>query len=531
MGVHAFDPPDPPGHPSPRKRAQAGYDDEQLLSLILDTVDVGICVTDDRRRYLLVNPAYCRMYGYTAEELLGQDCLMVVPPDQRERVAATYQAALSGVAPPAPAEWQVIRKDGERREVSVAGAFLNPAGGERCLVLAVTDVTERKKAEEEQRRLEERYREAQKLESLGVLAGGVAHDFNNLLTAILGYASLAQQEAPAGAPAQGYLDQVLKAGRRAGELCQQLLAYAGRGAYVAGPVDLSRLVREIAALLAAPIPRQVSLSLRLAPDLPPVEGDAAQLRQVVLNLLLNAAEAVGAGPGGITVQTSLSRYDAARPGAAYLGAELRGGEYVALEVTDTGCGMDAATRRRIFEPFFTTKFMGRGLGMAAVLGIVRGHRGGISVASEPGRGTAVRVLFPPAAREHPPAPAARPGGLVLFVDDEVPIRELGEAVLGQAGYQVLLAADGPEALELFRRRHAELAAVVLDLTMPGLGGEEVLRQMRAESGRVPVLLSSGYSEQEAFERFGAGGPAGFLCKPYAPKELLDKVGEVVNSQG
>jgi CheY-like chemotaxis protein len=260
-----------------------------------------------------------------------------------------------------------------------------------------------------------------------------------------------------------------------------------------------------------------------------VEGDAAQLRQVVLNLLLNAAEAVGDEIGVITVRTSLVRYEADGPGAAYLGEELRDGAYVALEVTDTGCGMDEATRQRAFEPFFTTKFMGRGLGLAAVLGIVRGHHGGIRVESEPGRGTTVRVLLPPAAGE--PAPAASGKGLVLYVDDEPQVRALGEAVLRQAGYDVLPAADGPEALELFRRCHADLAAVVLDLTMPGLGGAEVLRRMRAVNGRVPVLLTSGYSEQEAAAQAGDAGPTGFLSKPYAPRELLEKVRAVVGAGG
>jgi len=348
-----------------------------------------------------------------------------------------------------------------------------------------------------------------------------------LLTAILGYTSLAQQEAPAGSPQHEYLDQVLQAGRRAADLCQQMLAYAGRGKYIVGPVDLSRLVQEIAPLVTASISKKVSVSFRLAPGLPAVEGDAAQLRQVVMNLMLNAAESLGDDAGSIVVQTGRVRHDAAPPGAEYLGADLHAGDFVSLEVTDTGCGMDAATRQRIFEPFFSTKFTGRGLGMAAVLGIVRGHHGGIRVESEPGRGTSIRVLLPALTSSEPPAQPAPappvPKKLVLFVDDEPQIRELGASVLRSEGYEVLLAGDGQEAADLYRARHAELAAVVLDLTMPRLGGEETLRAMRAVSDRVPVLLSSGYSESEAGKRFADGGLAGFLHKPYTPRQLLDTV--------
>ncbi len=383
----------------------------------------------------------------------------------------------------------------------------------------------------EERRLDEererKLREAQRMESLSVLAGGVAHDFNNLLTGIIGYASLARRETTSAAGLD-YLDRVLQSAQRAAELCAQMLAYSGRGRFVVEPLDLSQAVRDLAAPLQASGSRQATLSLELADGLPPVLADAAQLRQVVLNLVQNASEALGERAGSITVRTGQAWRDRAALSGACVDDDLPEGEYVFIEAADTGCGMDAETRRRAFEPFFTTKFTGRGLGLAAVLGVVRGHRGAIELTTAPGLGTTMRVWFPrapeaPAAGAAAPASAAREGGAVLFVDDEPALRDLAVRTLRPAGYEALTAADGREALELLRARRGDVRVVVLDLTMPGLDADETLRALRSVRPNLPVILSSGYSESEASRRFAAGDLAGFLPKPYRPYQLLEKV--------
>jgi signal transduction histidine kinase/CheY-like chemotaxis protein len=425
-----------------------------------------------------------------------------------------------------------VTTQGEVRWVSVLAAPLRGAAGELLgYVGTVKDVTERKQGDEERRRLERKLQEAQKLESLGVLAGGVAHDFNNLLTAIIGYVSLARQQAPGDAAAGDLLDWAVESAQRAAELCRQMLAYSGRGRFVVGRLDLSRAVRDLGALLKTSVSRKAVLAFDLADDLPRVLADASQMRQVLLNLVLNASEALGEREGVVTVRTGRAWCDRVYLRHTTLDDDLPEGEYVFVEVADTGCGMDAEMRRRVFEPFFTTKFTGRGLGLAAVLGIVRGHHGAIHLTSAPGLGTTVRVLFPPAAEEEAPPEeeaAAATGGLVLFVDDEPALRDLAERALRLAGFQVLTAADGREALEAFRGRADEVRVVVLDLTMPHLNGDEVLGELRRLRPGVRVILSSGFSEQQVIQRLPADDLNCFLQKPYRPQELVEKVRQALS---
>ena len=303
------------------------------------------------------------------------------------------------------------------------------------------------------RQSEEQMRNAQKLESLGVLAGGIAHDFNNLLVGVLGNASLALSELPADSPARQFVQDVETSAQRAAELTRQMLAYSGRGKFVVEPVNLSQVVQEMTQLLRRVISKQARLSLHLRDDMPPIVADATQLRQVVMNLITNASDALLGESGLVTVRTGTVHADARMLAGTYLNEELPAGKYVYLEVTDSGVGMDAATRARIFEPFFTTKFTGRGLGLAAVLGIVRGHKGAIDVTSEPGCGTTFRVLFPASAAlaEKPvtrniPAAEWKGSGLALVVDDEEAVRVVARHVLERSGFTVVEAATGEEAL-------------------------------------------------------------------------------------
>ncbi len=367
-----------------------------------------------------------------------------------------------------------------------------------------------------------------------MLAGGIAHDFNNLLMGVLGNADLALLQLPPEAPGREHVKKIVTAAMRAAELTNQMLAYSGKGRFVVEALNVNRIIEEMDHLLGTVLSKKTSLRFHLAPDLPMVEADASQLRQVVMNLLTNASEALGESSGTVLVTTGVMVADAAYLRGCTLSEELLPGRYVYLEVSDAGQGMDAATRARIFDPFFTTKFTGRGLGLAAVLGIVRGHRGGIKIYSEPGKGTTFTVLFPAGEgatafpeSTHEEAGAVDQAGLVLVVDDDPSVCDVARAMLEAAGFQVVVAADGREAVDLFRARAPEISLVLLDMTMPRMGGEEAFREIRRIRGDARVILSSGYNEQDATNHFAGKGLAGFIQKPYRVAALAAKVREAL----
>ncbi len=396
-------------------------------------------------------------------------------------------------------------------------------------------ISDRKIAEEERLHLERQILHAQKLESLGVLAGGIAHDFNNILTAILGHSDMIEMQIPPDSPVMRHLNEITKAATRAADLARQMLAYSGKGKFFITEIHLNHVVREMGQLLTVSVSKKVHLRYELAENLPVIEGDATQIGQVFMNLITNASEAIGDLVGAVTVRSGVMECD-----VAYLAdgnpahhpktdPPPAAGRYVFIEVQDTGCGMSAATLERIFDPFFTTKFTGRGLGLAAVLGIVRGHHGAMKVQSAPGTGSIFRVLFPTFSRPAntkalPPAAQSpvetwRGSGLVLFVDDEEQVRRLGQAMLAELGFDVLLAADGNQALEIFARRAPEIRCVMLDLTMPGLDGQATFTELQRIRPGVPVILCSGFSEQTLVERFPVHKPAAFLSKPFTFVQL------------
>lgn len=371
-------------------------------------------------------------------------------------------------------------------------------------------------------------RHVQKLESIGVLAGGIAHDFNNLLHVVLGNADLARLHVPADSPAREHLDEVVHATQRAGELTQQLLAYSGRGAVEIRHLDLSDEVREMAILLRTAISKQATLVWDLSPDLPAITADPTQVRQVVMNLITNASDALGDAPGGITLRTGLvedASADESRP-------------FVFLEVSDTGCGMDTGTLQRIFDPFFSTKFAGRGLGLAAVMGIVESHHGHVRIRTAPGDGTTFRILFPAVLDSADSAPRAdsvpqwRGRGTVLVVEDEEGVREVVGRMLERLGFQVITAEDGIEALRRLDHHEGAMAAVLLDLSMPRMGGPEVLQHIRERRPEVPIVLMSGYTEQEvASKLLSSEGAVAFLQKPFLPEDLASVLRHVSLSVG
>jgi nitrogen-specific signal transduction histidine kinase/CheY-like chemotaxis protein len=390
------------------------------------------------------------------------------------------------------------------------------------------------RAEEEHKRIASRMQLAQKLEGLGVLAGGIAHDFNNLLTSILGYAGLALKYLPAGSPTREQVCRIEEAARRAADLTSQMLAYAGLGEAKIEAIDLRQLVERMVHLLEVSVSRRGALRCELETDLPPIRADSGQITQVVLNLITNAAEAIEGKDGVITVRTGVMEADREYLSHTYLHDEIPEGEYVYLEVADNGCGMDEETHSRIFDPFFSTKFTGRGLGLASVLGIVRAHLGTITVDTELGKGSSFRLLRPKTAsavkkppKGSEPPDSWRASGAILVVDDEQDVREMLSTLLPRFGLDVLLAAQGNEATALLRKHSEEVTAVLLDLTMPEMGGEEALEEIRRIRPDVPVILMSGYTEHYASTRVQSADRTDFLQKPFTNEELRDVLHRVL----
>ncbi len=395
------------------------------------------------------------------------------------------------------------------------------------------NVSEQRLAAETKRRMDEQMLHMQKLESLGVLAGGIAHDFNNLLTGIMGYADLALFDVPEDSHAAQSITQIGKAARRAAELTRQMLAYSGKGTFVIQAFSINQVLRDMVSLLEVAVSKRSQLVYALHEDLPSIEGDPTQVRQILMNLIINASEAIGDNDGVIRVSTGTKRCTRETFKGAYLDEGLPEGDYIVVEVADSGCGMDEETRKRLFDPFFTTKFAGRGLGMAAVLGIVRSHRAAITVESNEGKGSTFRVYFPMSDRPAQPEPQppqfvnARFKGTILVVDDEATVRQLAYEILKKLGFNVLTASDGLEALEMFRQRPGEIRTVLLDATMPHLDGPETLRTLRRDGINVRVILSSGYSEANIAEQCGDARPDAFIEKPYTIGRLV----QVLSSLG
>ncbi len=501
---------------------------EEKYRGLVESLSDWIWQTDPQGRYTYASPRVHDLLGYTPDEVIGRTPFEFMPPAEADRVRAEYARLAQTKQPFAGLINVNLRKDGSLVVLETSGVpRLDARGGLLGYHGVDRDITERQRLEDERLQLERRMQQVQKLESLGVLAGGIAHDFNNLLTTILGNADLALEELPPASPLRTYLREIKDTSVRAADLCRQMLAYSGRGRFVIETISLREVVQEMLQLLRTSISRKAQFHLHLAEALPPLRGDATQLRQVVMNLVINASEALGDHCGSITVSTGVATCSTEELREGCQGGTLPAGRYVWLEVSDTGCGMDEATRQRAFEPFFTTKFTGRGLGLSAVLGIVRRHQGALLLRSQPGSGTTFRVLFPacPAASTPPPctpqpAPPWSGTGTVLLVDDEEPVRTMGRRLLERLGFQVLLAADGREALHRFQEHRAQIDVVILDLTMPRLNGEETLAELRRLDPRVRVILSSGYTEAEMASRFSGAGLAGFMAKPYSKDELI-----------
>jgi two-component system cell cycle sensor histidine kinase/response regulator CckA len=502
---------------------------EARLQDILDHSPAIIFLKDLDGRYLLCNQAFANFCGRAHPDIIGRRDEELFPTKAAHLARANdAQVLVAG----RPLEFEETLCDQNDNRVYIAHKFplLDDAGKAYALCGIATDITDRKAAEEHRLGLERKLLEAQKLESLGVLAGGIAHDFNNILTSILGQTSLAALELPETHKLRQKLTLIERSAHRAADLCAQMLAYAGRASFITAAVSLSKLVRDTATLLEVSVGKRVRLELQVDDAIPAVMGDATQLRQIVMNLVINAADAMGERTDGQVIVRTLTRdLPADFLQTAIQSPKLPSGRYVGLEVIDNGSGMTPEVLARIFEPFFTTKFSGRGLGLAAVLGIVQSHAGALFVESAPGRGTTFRLFLPATAAQA--AGSAAPftpvtgslRGTVLVVDDEDAVRLVAREALAALGLKVFDAADGPAAIAFVRDHRGPLDLVLLDLTMPGLTGDETLRHLRQIRPDLRAIIMSGYSEGETMQRCASLGVAGYLPKPFDVAALTAKL--------
>jgi len=510
-----------------RKRTE-----HQLIELrkAVDASGDAVFMTDRNGTMTFINPEFTRLYGYTKEEIVGKCTPRILKTGvtSSESYEKFWKAILSN-----PVEKREIKnkaKDGRVLSIESSVSRVIDESGKITGFLAIQrDVTER-------RRSEDALRHSQKLESIGTLAGGIAHDFNNLLNAVLGQSALALSKLPRESLAADNVTKAIKAAERATDLTRQLLAYSGKGKFVTVDFDLNRLVQENIQILEVSIPKTVQLKLLLDSSGATIQGDMGQIQQVIMNLIINAGEAIGSKPGTITIRTGrIEITPEDNHFWKYTTTSLATGKYVSLQVSDTGCGILPTMLARIFDPFFSTKFTGRGLGLAAVLGIIRGHNGGVGIESELGKGTTFEVVFPlvdgtvkaDLTEKTSNIPIDGEGKTLLVIDDEPTVLELLMDVFTGANFKVIESLNPIEGVEMYREHQEKIAMVVLDFSMPGMDGKAAFEELTKINKNVRVLLCSGYSEEEMMSGFGAIRPLGFMKKPYKPSDLLERVSSML----
>lgn len=499
------------------------------LRQIIDLIPEMLFVKDADGRFLLVNQTVATSYNLSVDELTGK-LQAEIHPDKAEvaKMLANERQVIETGMPIFIPEESFLGADGHTRYLQTKKIpFYYAEMGKPTILGIAVDITDRKSSEEERLHFEQQLFHTQKLESLGVLAGGIAHDFNNILTSIIGNADLALIRITPESPAIKNLHKIEQAAARAADLAKQMLAYSGKGKFYVENLDMNCLLEEMLHMLEVSISKKVDLHLDLTPNLPAVEADATQMSQIVMNLVINASEAIGERNGVISIATGCIDRDNNSLKDIELDNNIKAGRYVFLEIADTGCGMDKETLAKIFDPFFTTKFSGRGLGMAVVLGIIRGHKGAIRVYSEPGKGTTFKILLPASDKQIEATNGEtykddwHGSGRVLLVDDEETVRDIGTEMLKELGFTPITANDGREALEIFRLT-PDIAFVILDMTMPQMDGQQCFRELKQLKPDVKVIICTGFSELEATQKFEGKGLAGFIQKPYK-MPLLKKV--------
>jgi two-component system cell cycle sensor histidine kinase/response regulator CckA len=511
---------------------------EQRYEIAIQRLPEGLLIVSKEGRIDMVNLAIEQMFGYGSQELIGQPVEILVPTrlqGQHFRHHATFNENPSARRMGMGLDLNGKRKDGSEFPVEIGLNPVRSSDGTEIIV-TVIDISSRRKLEHERYEFESKIQHTQKLESLGVLAGGIAHDFNNILTGVLGNAELALMNMSKNSVASRYIEHILEAAHRAAELCNQMLAYSGKNKFIQKPFSLNEMIESTSELVQASVSKRAIMKFSLTENLPSIVGDPTQIRQVIMNLVINASEAITQKNGLITIATGVMDYNPVNNfGFTPYDSDVGPGRYVYMTVSDNGQGIDPAVMEKIFEPFFTTKFTGRGLGLAAVLGIIRGHGGTIRIYSELGKGTTFRILFPyehtEADTEHEDAVDQifhfNTKGNVLIIDDEKGVHQVVGDTLKRGGFNILSALDGREGLRIMETSNNDIVLVILDLTMPFMNGDEVYRKLREMDGGVPVIITSGYSEDEISSQFVGRGIEGFLHKPVSPSALLKLVREVL----
>lgn len=519
-----------------KREGQALFESEQRHRALLEHSPNAIAVHHDEK-WVYANPSALKMFGVACvEDMIGTGVLDYVHNEHKmmakERLKMKQE---TNVAVPM-VEQKMLRKNGK---VFVAEVQASPLvfEGKLSFLVSFKDISERKESEVEREKLQQQLEHAQRLESLGVLAGGIAHDFNNLLAAIEGNAELARMELKGMPSAMEHLRQIDSSCEHAAQLCQQMLAYAGEGKYQQEVIDLNLVIRSLSKLMRASVPSNIALKMKLDSTLPCVEGDIAQMQQVLLNFIVNASDAMGEDIGEIKVTTRYTHVQREMLDKFYNGVQVPEGKYVVVEVKDTGPGMDEKLISKIFDPFFTTKKTGSGLGLSAVLGIIRGHNGALQVKSKLGEGASFCILLPPSKQGAPERLVKtsdvvdwHSDGRILIVDDESNVRSITGAFAEKLGFEILTATDGQEGVDVFQKHHQKIDVVLMDMTMPRLGGMDAMQKMRKINSGIPIVLVSGYSEMEGCSTVSGEGKAdGFLQKPFKFKDLKKSLYKVLNA--
>jgi two-component system, cell cycle sensor histidine kinase and response regulator CckA len=502
---------------------------ETLLKTIFDTAEDFIFIKDRNGRYVAGNPAMARMINKSPSDFIGKSyndfiespsCLEVVEFDDNEvlkgnKIERETTCNVLGVEKIASTlKVPIVEEDGSISGICGIGR----------------DVTLRRKEEKQKKILEKRMLQSQKLESLGIISGGIAHDFNNLLVGILGNASLIQMEENLPESCHNNAEDIISSAEKASEFCDQLLTYSGKGHFNLEPTSLNDSISEILKIMEKVISKKVSLITNLESGLPNIKSNSSQIQQIIMNLITNASESFGEEEGTITIKTGKMHASKEYVDSSYLQDDLPAGEYLYVDVIDTGCGMDKESITQLFDPFFSTKFAGRGLGMTTTLGIVRSHQGAIFVESNPGEGTLFRILFPvtnqPVNKKSSPKKDHNFGndpGTILVIDDVEAVLNVTRIALELENFKVLTAKDGQEGLEVIKKQHEEISLILLDLTMPKLNGKELIDYLTLTHSEIPIILSSGYDSEEVLTEKTMQAIAGFLKKPYTVQGLLHEV--------
>ena len=529
-----------------RKQAEARLRKmERWLATTLSSIGDGVLAADRAGRITYINAMGEAITGWSREAALGRDFYEVfVVQKEPERAPLTdllERAALDGVTFSLEEGHSLRTRGGELRALDHTIAPIREDDGMLTGYVAVfRDGSARKEAQQHRLQMEQKVREAQRFESLGLMAGGIAHDFNNLLSVITLHTSISRTQAAEGSEVGESLREIETAANRAAQLCNQMLVYAGKKALAMKALDLNGVVRNAEPLLKAALRNRAALVLKLEDGLPSVLADSAQIQQAILNLVLNGAEALASPGGQLTVRTRRFRATRSFLSQCHLGADLSEGEYASLEISDSGHGMGQEMLVRIFDPFFTTKFTGRGLGLSTVLGTVHAHGGTIGVQSAPGKGTNFQILFPLMQLAAPSEPTSVNGtpsksrwqgsGRALLVDDDAAIRSVGSLILSQCGFEAETAENGQQGVQKLLARKGDYRVVLLDLTMPGIHGDRVLKIIRSHFPRLPVVLISGYTEENVERLYAADDRTIFLQKPYSLEQLGAKLTALLGNQ-